>query len=199
MRYKDLLAKLLHYANSGPQGGSRFYDVKKRLLWKYGTYRGDTLQKIVKPCWGDYNRNYDEYEVCGDGCRKCGGTGVFSTVWHRLRKYEFCGFQFLIPDGSTSIPPETPEWVTITGRIEHRDYGLWSSEAELWLYLLAGEWRQFFRQFRGSFYYTPGWCPLLRIQKTWVMPRNYLGKIKRKIQNKYRAINNRLWPPEVPF
>jgi len=197
---KRILAKLLHYANSCPSDGDRFYELKKRLLLKYGTYKGDTLQKIEKPCWGEWDYMWHEYGGCeGEQCTRCCGTGVFQTIYHRLMKFEFCGFHFFIPEGSTSIPPEDPESVTITGRIEHQDYGLWSSEAELWLYLLAGEWRQFFGQFRGSFYVNPGCYPLLRTQKILAKVYNFFRNLRRNIKWKIGKVRDRIWPPEVPF
>lgn len=162
-RQNRLIAMLLHYANSSrPTQRTEFYALKRRLLERYGAYVGDDIQHIVKECWGRYP--YDEGHIpCGPTCRKCGGTGIFAESWHVLRRYEWCGYVFHVPNHRLYSAPESP--VTITGRIEHRDVGRAGDEAALWLYLLCGEWSLFWRSLRASRVCGWTWWPLLNVQK----------------------------------
>ncbi len=168
--YQQLLAKLLHWANSYPPVFSReFYALKDRLCRKYARFAGHELQEIRKECWGEktWDREYGgyDYHKCkGKSCRACGGTGIFDIRWVRLERWEWCGFVFHRPDGDTRIPPEVGS-VKIFGRIEHKDYGRLSSEAALWLYLLTGEWKLFCRAMRSSRCCGRFWYPLLNLQK----------------------------------
>ena len=159
-----LVATLLHYANAGqPAYRAEFYALKERLLRKYGRFCGHDLQEIKKECYGEHTGLY-EWDGCkGAKCRRCRGTGIFDIRWVRLERWEWCGYSFHRPVDDTRVPPAIGT-VKIFGRIEHPDYGLKSSEAVLWLYLLCAEFRLFARSLRASRYASPRWWPLLRLQ-----------------------------------
>ncbi|MDE2010253.1 MAG: hypothetical protein KGJ09_09290 [Candidatus Omnitrophica bacterium] len=168
---RKLLARLLHLANSDPPFNRReFYNLKDRLLRKYGTFHGHDLQIITKECWGE--RHYfddDSYdfvqEPCGPQCRRCGGTGIFDQRWVRLERWQWGKYLFHIPAGDTRKKPDSPPESWIKGVIKHQDYGRLSNEACLWLYLLCGEWDLFWRTMKGSC--CCGWYlwPLLNLQR----------------------------------
>lgn len=129
---RSLLAVLCHYANADPSCSRRhFYDLKDRLLRQFAEFRGHDIQEITKECWGGRRDHYGDWSGCGPTCRRCGGTGVFDRRWVRLQRWQWGNYTFHIPDGDTRIRPES---VQIVGRIEHKNYGRASREAELWLY-----------------------------------------------------------------
>lgn len=164
-----ILATLLHYANAeGSTRHSQFYALKDRLLRKYGEFRGHELQEIKKDCWGDQYDDWGDRYGCGPKCRACGGSGVFDIRWVRLEIWHWQGFVFHRPDGDTRIPP-APSQVRIKGIIQHPKYGLKSSEARLWLYLLCGEWGLLWRSLRGSSFCRPRFWPMLNLQRI-IMP-----------------------------
>ena len=160
---RSILAWLLHVANSDPGPfAAKFYDFKKRLLDQFGTFDGHDIQEITKQCWGDKRNEYGDWNGCGPTCKRCGGTGIFDRRWIRLQRWRFGTYLFHIPDGETRSYSGT---VQIEGRIQHRDYGKGSREAELWLYLVCLQFRAFWQNLSGSCYATPGWWPLCRLQK----------------------------------
>jgi hypothetical protein len=170
-----ILATLLHYANaSPPTERTAFYDLKERLLQRYGTFRGHDLQEIRKPCWGWGWWRDDGGAKCGPKCFRCGGTGIFDLRWVRLERWEWMGYVFHRPAGDTRIKPEGH--VAIQGRIEHPRYGRASSEAALWLYLLCGEWALLWRALRGSS--CCGWYlwPLLNVQRVTMHAALWLSR-----------------------
>lgn len=166
-----IVSTLLHYANaSPPHNRTEFYALKSRLVEEHGRFCGHDLQEIRKECWGPLvpfsEGGYEgERRGCqGEKCRNCGGTGVFDIRWIRLQRWEWCGRVFHSPDGETRRPPDAGS-VNIFGRIEHPKYGRASHEAVLWLYLLCGEWRLFWKAMRGSCCCGWVWWPLLNVQK----------------------------------
>jgi hypothetical protein len=152
---------LLHLANAERSVGRDFYECKTFLLRRYGRFDGHDMQEIQKECWG-----YRDDE-CGPQCRKCGGTGIYSQKWIRLERWKLGNYLFHVPNGTTYSRPDS---VQIQGRIEHADYGLKSREAQLWLYLLSGEFLKLLHALRSSCYCYPKWWPMCRFQKlfmTW--------------------------------
>lgn len=164
--YQRLLARLLHYANAGPPWPREaFYAVKERLLRRYGRLVDWQWQEIRKECWGPWGEWYGERAGClGEKCPRCGGTGIFDIRWVLLERWEWCGYVFYrpVPGRDQWTQPELP--VTIFGRIEHRDYGLASREAALWLFLLTGHWRLLGTTLGASCSCSPGCWPMLRLQ-----------------------------------
>lgn len=169
-----LKAYLLHIANRQPFGVHRndFYDLKHRLLQRYGRFTGHQIQEIRKDCWGE--RRYDDQDLdsdgyttvpCGPNCKRCRGTGIYDIRWVRLERWEFCKYVFHVPAGDTRIIPSPyPPKDMIRGRIEHGGDGRSSAEAAMWLYVLCGEWRLWWRCCCSSFC-TCGWYPMLHAQR----------------------------------
>lgn len=169
-----ILAALLHYANSRPPfSKSEFYAVKKRLIQRFGTWDGDDLQHIVAECWGYWSNYGDESTPCGPDCRKCGGTGIYRESWHILQRYTWHGYKFHVWHHQAYSQPQSDHYVNrIVGRVTHRNYGRWSDEAVLWLYLLTGEWSLLKRALCGSRIGQWTSLPMLNLQKicmTWSM------------------------------
>ncbi len=173
--YQRLVARLLHYANASPPfNKTEFYEVKDRLLKRYGTLTGSDTQEISKDCWGErrwrpqddwnYDGDEDNYEQipCGPKCRRCGGTGIFDIRWILLERWRFGRFTFHRPTTETRKEPAS---VSVRGRIEHKDYGRLSNEAALWLYLLTAHFGLFWRTLRSSRTCGWTWFPLLNVQK----------------------------------
>jgi hypothetical protein len=164
-----LLARLLHYANADPPliGRAEFYALKAWLLNRYGTLVGYDTQQITKECWG--TRGYDRGWIgCqGKGCPRCGGTRVFDRFWVRLAYYKWGGFGFHVPVERTRTEPLPwpVEYAMIYGRLHHIDYGRLSNEAVLWLYLLCGEWRLWWRAMTGGWHCTCRAWPMLNLQR----------------------------------
>lgn len=167
---QKLLAKLLHLANSNPPCPSDdFYDLKKKLLQKYGTCQGSLIQQINRECYGYYNPNWCDYEGCiGTDCLKCNGSGVFDSTYHRLIKWEWCRYSFLIPDEWKWIDRGEKLFPDIVGRVEHKvkSYRM-AREAHFWLYLLAGEWGMLRNEFDGSHHVQCRLWPMLNLQRAW--------------------------------
>ena len=168
---------LLHLANSRPPSvhSREFYDFKRLLLMKRGRRVGEDVQEIIKPCYGRRGGEYGDFDGCTKrpDCR-CRGTGIFDRRRYYLQRWQWGGFIFHCP---------VDVWggfahhkITITGRIKHKDYGRLSYEAAFWLYLLSGQFRLFWRTFRGSCCYGPYLYPLLNLQRlifplTWRLRR----------------------------
>ena len=165
----SLTAWLLHVANTdtGPALRTEFYDLKERLLKKHGRFVGHQIQEIKKPCWGPWGNEYGERQGClGEKCPHCGGTGVFDLRWVRLERWEWGGFVFHRPAGDTrTIPSPYPPRDMILGRIQHRKYGLGANEARLWLFLLCGEFRLWWRDMRSHAACGWQWWPLTNLQR----------------------------------
>lgn len=161
--YRRLLARLLHYANSRPPHDRQaFYEVKERLLRKYGRLIGSEWQHVVNECWGS-NWDYLDSVPCGPNCRRCGGTGIHSQKWVSLERWQWGRFVFHRPAFTAWADPG--EAVRIEGRIGHTDYGRLAAESALWLYLLTGHWRLLWRSLRGSSYSQCRLWPLLNVQR----------------------------------
>lgn len=171
--YQRVLACLLHYSNADPPHWRKaFYDIKNRLLRRYGTFRGHELQEIRKECWGprEWDHGWCEWKYlgcAGKTCIACDGTGLFDIRWVRLERWEWCGYVFHRPDGDTRIQPN-PENEgykrRIIGRIEHPEYGRKPREAVLWLLLLTGEWRRLWYALSTSRSCGRHLWPLLNVQ-----------------------------------
>lgn len=154
------LAWLCHLANSGTPT-REFYELKDRMLREFAEFRGHDIQEITRECWGDQRDEHGDWHGCGPKCRRCGGTGIFSQRWVRLQRWHWGRYVFHIPDGSTSIKPDS---VQIVGRIEHRDYGKASREAELWLFVATLQLRTLWHVLGESWYCKPDWWPMCRLQ-----------------------------------
>ena len=160
-----VLVRLMHRANSDPSFHRQaFYDLKARLLRKYGTIVSEEYQEITKECWGDKWHDDGYWTGCGPNCRRCSGTGIYDRRWWRLYKWKWAGFTFHTPAGPGPLCTK-PDRIHINGRIEHQDYGLSSRECELWLYLVTLQFKTFWYVLSSSSYCHPKWYPLCRLQK----------------------------------
>ncbi len=173
-----ILAKLLHWSNANPpHNRTEFYALKTRLLHKYAKFCGHDLQVITKQCYGDGWWHYDGGEPCGPNCCRCNGTGIFDQRWIRLERWQWGRFLFHVPSGDTRIKPDSAPNSWIHGVIEHPDYGRISNEACLWLYLLCGEWRMFWKALRSSCCCGWYWWPMLNVQRVTM---NVCMKLRRQ-------------------
>lgn len=164
---QSILAWLCHYANADPSHFKRsFYDLKGRLLRQYARFEGHDVQEITKECWGERDGWGDPIGCKGEGCRRCGGTGIYDRKWIRLQRWRWGRYVFHIPDGLCGRP--LPNSLMIHGRIEHPDYGLASREAELWLYIVTLQFGTWWGVLSTSCYCKPRWWPMCRLQG-WAM------------------------------
>lgn len=137
-----LLGYLLHLANRSVSIISRegFYDLKVKLLKRYGTFDSIEMQHVKKECYsckdGIFISKWKEPQTCWACC----GTGVYTEFYTRLEKYKLGKYYFHTPTEKLSIyeykPIEGDKTVLIEGLIEHTrpNYNL-AREATLWLYL----------------------------------------------------------------
>jgi hypothetical protein len=137
-------------------GRTEFYDLKNKLLIRFGHFEGHQIQEIRKHCWGEYECG------CKPACRRCCGSGIYDLFWVTLERWQWGRFSFHRPVGRSRIKPDL---VQIHGYIEHKKYGRASGEAVLWLYLFCGEWRRLWRTLTIT--KCCGWYawPLLNIQR----------------------------------
>lgn len=133
----NLLGKVISIVNSDPPQQLRpeFYEIKNRVLQRFGTRVGQDLQHIVKPCWHCnwlYCFECEEYDV---GCCRCMDTGIYDQFWSRLDVYQIGKFRFHLPVERLREEPGEP--VTITGYIRHQERGPWALRQELCLWLIV--------------------------------------------------------------
>lgn len=152
-----MISYLLHCANASPPMVRRkeFYALKDRLMRRFGEQQaGNHVQEIEKECWGPYR------EGCpGAGCRRCGGSGIFDHFFVELEVWQWGRWRFHRPLRRTWSPPVSPPH--IKGYIRHGKTWLDGSEARLWLYLVCGEWRLWWRTLRASRRSPRWWQPML--------------------------------------
>lgn len=172
---KRIIARLLHLANARPpfMCRERFYSLKDRLLKRWGTREGYDLQRIDYACWG-----YGDAGCTGMTCTKCGGTGIYDVRKTYLDRWTFGGFPFhTISDAQYRQHVEPP---TITGRIKHTDYGRWSDEAALWLFLIFDR-QSFWKLMTACKPYAWQWLPLSFLQRNIGWP---LGRLMGRLESR---------------
>ena len=124
----QIIGWLLHHANAAPPPYQReaFYQLKDRLLHRYGRRTGRDVQHIVKPCWNG-------------PCWRCGHTGIYHQFWVLLERWTLGGWTFHRPiqrflrSPSEDTGQDLP--VTIEGTIRHDNPGPLATECALWLAL----------------------------------------------------------------
>lgn len=165
-------AWLLHWANSSPPCGARreFYAIKTRLLEKHGRKISEDVQRIEAPCWG----RWGDFGCQGKDCDRCGGTGIWETKYSLLDKYEWGRFTFHV--WRKRLYFAMPPLPTIRGVVKHHDYGRLSNESALWLFLLCGEWRTFWRCLRGWACHGRYLYPLTMLQRVMMPLCTYLRR-----------------------
>lgn len=140
-----LIAKLLHFGNANPphKFKKEFYALKDRILSKYGIYSNQDIQHVVKPCghcqgFGGATSGCFECEEMDDCC-VCFGSGIYNEFWVFLDVYVLDGYLFHTPTKKVSIKPQQEileQCGRVEGYIKHKDYGVASTEAFLWLCLI---------------------------------------------------------------
>jgi len=156
-----MIGYLLHVANSNPPVVSYhrdglFYAMKDQILHALGEREThDTLfgpepnydwQVITHPCWGCQQCKPDHWRWNG-----CNGDGIYSRTYVRLERWRLGGYTFHKPTGRYGAMPEGSQ-VTITGLVQHKDYGPWSWRAAFLLALVFDQhfaWRMFGRTAAG--------------------------------------------------
>lgn len=133
---RNLLAKAIWIVNSDPphQLRDEFYQIKNKVLKRFGMRVGQDLQHIRKECWHCNYWACDECEVTGDCC-KCGGTNIYRQFWSRLDVYQLGGFRFHLPVERLYKDPGEP--VTLTDYIQHVERGSYFLRVELLLWMIV--------------------------------------------------------------
>jgi hypothetical protein len=127
-----LVAWLLYHANRNPNQG--FYQLKDKILKRYGKRTGYEIQHIKKECWTCNGSGVYPYPSFTQTCLNCGGTGIYSEFWVQLGVYRLGWRSFHIPETRFLKDPKMSQ---IEGLIRHnhKPY-LLSKEATLWLWLI---------------------------------------------------------------
>lgn len=118
----DLTTKDLAWfrlANSNPHRD--FYPFKDRFLRRFGTPDGWDKQEIERVCYSCYGSG--EYLV-GVDCNRCGGSGIYDTREHWLRRFYLGGQIYHKPEDNATVWHENdyryPEFKNlIEGRVQH--------------------------------------------------------------------------------
>jgi len=130
-QFLALLGWVLHIANTRPHviRDKEFYELKTRLLKRWGEPDGLDLQHIYKPCFTcDGTGKYGRQE-----CRKCWGTGAYQEFWTLLQRYKLGGYAFHHPLDRAFRKPGAR--VTIEGYIHHEHLGGHkATEVNYWLF-----------------------------------------------------------------
>lgn len=157
--FTTLLGYILHLANRSVSIISRegFYNLKKKLLQKYGTFDSVEMQHIKKECYSCKNGVFISKWKEPQTCWACCGTGIYTEFWTRLEKHKLGNYYFHTPTEKAfkydkvegkfyfsnfsvhqykPIDIERDKTALIEGLIKHTKpkYNL-AREATLWLYL----------------------------------------------------------------
>jgi hypothetical protein len=166
-----MIAKLLHIANSSPPNKKRFYDMKERILARYGAEDGYDVQHFEgKRCYGcDGTGTYYHWSGDDDYCYKCSGSGWFKhECWVTLKRWKLGTYTFHQPDGVSRVKPDPPLGIQIESFIEHKFYrGFQVEDAAMWLGLMF-DWGYFWSIMNeGSTYCTwpRTWRPLIHLRQ----------------------------------
>lgn len=121
----EVIAKLLHIANSEPPGQKvwkdRFYGIKNRILHRWGKRDGIDLQAFDgKRCWSCEGTG-GLYEPCG--CYKCDGTGWYrSPRIVQLNRWRLGRYVFHEPGLVVWREAKKNDKIAFRGYIEHANY-----------------------------------------------------------------------------
>lgn len=150
----------------------RFYELKDRLLRKYGRQVGTDWQHIVKKCWTcDGTGCYQHWSGDLDDCLRC-HNGIYDEFWVELERWEWCGRIFHRPARRVRARPMVSTEF-IEGRIQHERQPH-AREAYLWLTLLCDR-SLFWRLMRSS--WVRSWMPLSLLNRFVFACRYRLGRI----------------------
>lgn len=135
---KRLLGLFLHIANSSPPiiGRKEFYELKTRLLKRWGRLVANDWQHIVKECWNCEGRGTI-------GCYRCRTYGMGDGIWDEfyvwLERWKLGNYEFHIPRERIRSGQAHVMWgamaAPIEGYITHKRYPYYLS-SECWYWLL---------------------------------------------------------------
>lgn len=132
--FQKIIGLFLHIANSSPPLGFRreFYQLKEKLLKKYGASCGYDIQHIRKTCRTCDGTGVYRHGGYREHCCRC-NNGVYEEFYVVLQKYHISKYLFHIPGGKIYKPYYLR--TTIEGYIQHNSYGYLSDECFYWLAL----------------------------------------------------------------
>lgn len=191
-----IIAVLLQHANSDVPGDGelrwRFYRLKDSLLRKFGRIDAEKhcdWQVITNYCWPCEGTG-GLYEA--GGCRKCGGSGIYSQRWIPLGRWIIAGKAFHIPGEALTRKPVCLESPDIEGYVRHeKSRFAWISQCILGLifdrqfavHLLRTKWRHV--------------CLSMRSRVRW--PFRKLRNIARRCDVCRKHVGNRPWVQSGEF
>lgn len=179
---KLILAWLLFHANKSKD--KRFYEIKNRILKKYGNPIGFDIQHIEgKQCFScggtgtHHYINWEGEEYDRDTCWHCSGTGWFKRpVWNYLYQIKFGRYVFHQPFERAYIKPEGTLLVFV-GYVEHNKTKY--TDFALFLLFLAFEKGYLKRYYNESGY---GYF------RNWLKPHNFINNIIHIMKHKEDSI-----------
>lgn len=162
-----ILSTLLHYANRSVGYSSKedFYEIKQKLLSKYGNRIEDDWQHIVKYCYrcdgtGTFHPEYRRPEPCW-----CCHKGIYEEIIVQLHKYKFGKYIFHKPQKTYIFKDgELPNVKFIEGYIRHDipKYHL-ADECMMWLFLMYNR-KAFIKKLTRSQHKNNIYTPLVALQ-----------------------------------
>ncbi|WP_291726149.1 hypothetical protein [Bernardetia sp.] len=161
-----ILGYLFHYANRDIPliAKQEFYELKQKLLKKYGTKVGQDIQHIKKDCYSCDATGWFSNEWKEEPCWNCMGTGVYEEFWTKLDKYKLGKFTFHNPveriyKHSKSFSEEIKP--NIEGYISHKrpKYRV-GTECAWWLFLFFDR-KTFLKRFGKTGYPSHKRTPLV--------------------------------------
>lgn len=201
-----ILSNLLHYANRSVGYGCKdeFYEIKRKLLLKYGKRLEDDWQHIKKECYrcdgiGIFYPDFRPREACW-WCNN----GVYEEFIVQLHKYQLGKYVFHNPQKKTYIhnEKELPKVKFIEGYIRHSipQYHL-ADECMMWLFLLYDR-KAFIKKLTQSQFLNNIYTPMVVLQyacfffkhKQW---KKWLPKKQRP--EKYYVAPEYVEDDELPF
>lgn len=201
----NILSWLLHHANRYTKEGE-FYEIKKKLLAKYGKYIDDDVQFFDGcRCWtcggsGVYTGYRWDMSKFTDGCRSCCGTGWYrEPTYVILKRFQFGKYSFHQPWKSAYFKNPLPNRIPIVGYIEHEPSKNGKFATEI-LYLIYN------RRMLGRGWYVSWWLPenyisnifhIIRSGTDSIPFKNFIRKLRHKPKVYYQPSN---WDDDsLPF
>lgn len=154
---KFVISKLLYLANQRPDFICKpeFYQLKDKLIKKYGKKIGTDYQYIEKECFTCNGTGVYADQYKRETCNNCFGTGKYDEFVSQLDKYKIGKHEFHLPvkryyrysSGFIGVMAK----VNIKGYIRHNcENPYLCDEAKLWLFLLFN--KKTFRKIFGRSY-----------------------------------------------
>ena len=206
-----LLAWAMTLANRRPD--DHWFVLKRDLLARYAVNDGYDLQRLDNRCWECAHPRPGSFLVV---CQCCGGTGIYSTSYHRLNRLNLQGWLFHTPVRLSGLvayqtmePGARAIWTT------RKDYGshwTWMAKAahecQLWFLLLSGNYRQWkwaMRYSKHCGFTARGIFPMLQLQAVIFessMARYQVYDLRRSLALRWQTwatrLAMRLYPAQIP-